>query len=824
MGENFAQNADDVVSQCASFNQARETLLPHLKKRNASASGGPPPKKKHRFSVPDQPFQAPGPSGPTGPRADYGSQSLAKTNRGGHTSQRGNGGSGRGRGREAPKQDYSRQQAYPKPDGAAFGQGQTTSQPKKPRGKKIPEVEVEKAAVPGEAIGVDNSSSPLCINSLLPVGGRLSHFVHFWEQNVQDTWALEVVREGYALEFEGPPPTFQGVRVTRAKGDRARFLREEIQSLLLKAAIERVPPGEVEEGFYSTFFLTSKKDGTWRPILNLKPLNAHLRSRTFKMETLRSVVRAVDPGDWMASIDLKDAYLHVPIRKSHHKYLRFAFEGVSYQCKVLMFGLKTGPFVWTKILAPILAMIHRWGIYISPYLDDLILKNSDKSALVEQLPISLQTLINAGFIVNLQKSELQPCQDLVYIGGRLRTDLGLVTLPHDRMEAFLRSLSKFKVGSTQTAGFFQHILGMIAAMLDVVPYARLRMRPLQVHLKRHWNQAAQPQSTRIPVTERLTPCLQWWSSQDHLLAGLPLCPPKPNVTITSDASKKGWGAFLLEHAVQGLWGPWEKAFHINFLELKAIWLGLKAFQDNVEGKVVLCRCDNTTACAYINKMGGTKSQVLTSLLTRIMEWCIERNIHLQAVHLPGVKNVLADMLSRTETDHNEWSLNTRVTDRLFLAWGKPQVDLFASRQNAKLPTFCSLHREEELALSWDALSMTWSRGEFYAFPPLVMIPIVLDKNKAGPSSSSDSHSAETGPGDLGTPYSWTSYKSHQSRCPHRRRCRGYWRRRSRARPCGTPTQTRCTWRPGFSQASLPGSGFFSQRGNNTPCHSWTVNI
>ena len=591
-----------------------------------------------------------------------------------------------------------------------------------------PKVEVEALAV-SKPLSVDKSSSPLCINSHLPVGGRLSHFAHFWEQNVQDTWALEVVRQGYALEFEGPPPTFQGVRVTRANGDRARFLREEIQSLLLKNAIERVPPGEVEEGFYSTFFLTPKKEGTWRPILNLKPLNAHLRSPTFKMETLRSVVRAVDPGDWMASIDLKDAYLHVPVRKSHHKYLRFAFEGVSYQCKVLMFGLKTGPFVWTKILAPILAMIHGWGIYISPYLDDLILKNSDKSALVEQLPVSLQTLINAGFIINLQKSELLPCQDLVYIGGRLRTDLGLVTLPQDRMEAFLRSLSKLKVGSTQTAGFFQHILGMIAAMLDVVPYARLRMRPLQVHLKRHWNQAAQPQSTRIPVTERLTPCLQWWSSKDNLLAGLPLCPPKPTVTITSDASKKGWGAFLLEHAVQGLWGPWEKAFHINFLELKAIWLGLKAFQDNVRGKVVLCRCDNTTACAYINKMGGTKSQVLTSLLTQFMEWCIERNIQLQAVHLPGVKNVLADMLSRTETDHKEWSLNTRVTDRLFLAWGKPQVDLFASRQNAKLPTFCSLHREEELALSWDALSMTWSRGELYAFPPLGMIPIVLDKIK-----------------------------------------------------------------------------------------------
>ena len=72
------------------------------------------------------------------------------------------------------------------------------------------------------------------------------------------------------------------------------------------------------------------------------------------METLRSVIRFVKPGDWLASIDLKDAYLHIPICPSHLKYLRFAFHGDCYQLSVLPFGLNIASMVWTKVLAPIM--------------------------------------------------------------------------------------------------------------------------------------------------------------------------------------------------------------------------------------------------------------------------------------------------------------------------------------------------------------------------------------------------------------------------------------------------------------------------------------
>ena len=86
---------------------------------------------------------------------------------------------------------------------------------------------------------------------------------------------------------------------------------KEIEALVEKNAIARA--SERLGGFLSSFFLVPKADGSWRPVLNLKPLNRFVISPHFKMESVRSVKNLVQPGDWLIKLDLKDAYLAVPI-------------------------------------------------------------------------------------------------------------------------------------------------------------------------------------------------------------------------------------------------------------------------------------------------------------------------------------------------------------------------------------------------------------------------------------------------------------------------------------------------------------------------------
>jgi hypothetical protein len=60
------------------------------------------------------------------------------------------------------------------------------------------------------------------------------------------------------------------------------------------------------------------------PVINLKKLNAfYLETPHFRMESPQDVCHAIRPGDWAASIDLKDAYFHVPIAMAARKNLRF---------------------------------------------------------------------------------------------------------------------------------------------------------------------------------------------------------------------------------------------------------------------------------------------------------------------------------------------------------------------------------------------------------------------------------------------------------------------------------------------------------------------
>ena len=56
------------------------------------------------------------------------------------------------------------------------------------------------------------------------------------------------------------------------------------------------------------------------------------------MLTIRALLRCVREGDWFTSLDLKNAYFHVPVRQVHRKFLRFAFMGVAYVYQCLPFG------------------------------------------------------------------------------------------------------------------------------------------------------------------------------------------------------------------------------------------------------------------------------------------------------------------------------------------------------------------------------------------------------------------------------------------------------------------------------------------------------
>ncbi len=163
--------------------------------------------------------------------------------------------------------------------------------------------------------------------SIVPLEPRAQRLEAWLTLPSLSRWLTRTIRLGYAIQFARRPPKFNGVLETSVAVRNAPVLREEIAVLLAKDAIEPVPPAEMRQGFYSPYFIVPKKGGDLRPILDLRVLNRALHKLPFKMLTHRRMIKCIQPQDWFAAVDLKDAYFHVSILPRHRPFLRFAFEG-----------------------------------------------------------------------------------------------------------------------------------------------------------------------------------------------------------------------------------------------------------------------------------------------------------------------------------------------------------------------------------------------------------------------------------------------------------------------------------------------------------------
>ena len=191
-------------------------------------------------------------------------------------------------------------------------------------------------------------------------------------------------------------------------------LGEVTQALIAKGAVELAPLPS--PGYYSRLFLVWKTPGSWRPVIDLSTLNLYVDVSHFWMETIQSVLLSVHQGDGMASIDLKEAYLQVPVHLESRPFLRFVAHGQVYQFTALYFGLSTAPQVFSRVMAPVSVILHSRGIRMRRYLDDWLVQSSSCESLLQDLHVVLDLCRDLGNVINLEKSNLVSSQVVQYLG------------------------------------------------------------------------------------------------------------------------------------------------------------------------------------------------------------------------------------------------------------------------------------------------------------------------------------------------------------------------------------------------------------------------
>ena len=559
-----------------------------------------------------------------------------------------------------------------------------------------------------------------------PVGGRLRSFRRDWLTNKCSQNVLNIITNGYVLPFRSKPNLirFPLILSEYKAQQKDQALATCIQSLLSKNAIERVENVK-SLGFCSRLFLVPKPHQRWRPVIDLSRLNTFLHVEKFKMETPESIRTSLIPGEWVSSIDLSDAYLHIPIHPNSRKYLRFCYKAQVFQFTSLPFGLATAPQVFTMIVKEVKLMALSRGPRIHQYLDDWLIRSQSQ----EEAQVNTQAVVDLtqslGWIINQEKSELKPTQVFSFVGYEYHLDCPCKT--HSREMA-------------QTSGFdptTQVKTCFDCKMFDVSNWvASLHGENGPGGTPSHEALSVSSQGAlEISSVAGQPPSLDRSHCSPPRLVAKSLkrderCRPssqRPQYPTLYRRLKRRLGRSLRPKLYKGLWSDREKRLHINVLELKAVSLALRDFKDQCQNQTELVATDNSTVVAYINKQGGTHSAEMCALLWKIMTWCHHYHIILKARHILGCLNVMADLLSRSnQVQSTEWSLHPQVFKQICQKWFTPHVDLFATHLNHKLPLYVSPIPDPR-AWDIDALNINWTNLTAYAYPPTALIHKVIQK-------------------------------------------------------------------------------------------------
>lgn len=442
------------------------------------------------------------------------------------------------------------------------------------------------------------------------------------------------------------------------------------------------------------------------------------------MEDVRTATKLVSRHNFMCNIDLQDAYFLVPMHTESRKYLRFLFEDQMYEFVCLPFGLCTAPFVFTKVLKPVVNLLRGKGLISTIYLDDILCIGPNAAACAKNVEITTRTLESLGFLINYKKSNLIPSTSCVFLGFIINSQRMTLELPEKKREQILRLIETFSKRKYCTIREFAHIIGKLVDACKAIEYGWLYTKKFERE-KYFALLISGDYDAELLLSEDLQDDFAWWRENIPRSVN-PIRRFRFEKEIFSDASSSGWGAFCGNEGTHGFWRASEKELHINRLELIAVWMALKCFANDLRNCEILLRVDNTTAIAYVNRMGGVQYAGLSKTAREIWQWCEARKIWIFASYIASKENVDADRESRVKNIDTEWELSDSAFKTVVASLGSPAIDLFASRSNAKCDFYCSWHRDPD-AFAIDAFTLDWGTADFYAFPPFSLVLRVIRK-------------------------------------------------------------------------------------------------
>jgi len=548
------------------------------------------------------------------------------------------------------------------------------------------------------------------------VKGRLASHIHYWENIKANSFVIDTLKNGYMIPFlQSPPRMFH--KNNRSALHNNDFVSEAVSDLVQSGCVIQVP---FQPFVVNPLSVATQKSGKKRLILDLSILNNFVKCDKIKFEDWKIAIQYFEKNIFMFKFDLRSGYLHLDICPQHQTYLGFEWDGQFYCYTVLPFGLTTGPYIFTKCLRPLVKFWRENGIKVVLYLDDGFGMSQNREICIEDSLFVKNSLIEAGFLVNEEKSIFDPVTSLEWLGINWNSKDFSLSIPQRRINDLFTSLhSVFDKFPCFTARFLAQVVGRVISMTPVIGnVARIMTKYcyMAIESRKSWDSIMSLSNPHEVFSE-----LKFWlDSINGINCRKMGTYSKSSVMIYSDASSLAAGAFSVEvesKIFHKMWTLEESVQSSTWRELKSIELALISYKTSFSGKVIKWFTDNQNCVKIVNT--GSMKEDLHIIARSIFSICLNLGISIDIQWVPRTENEKADYISKM-IDFEDWGVTNNFFSFIDKMWGPHSVDRFASNLNNKLPRFNSvfwLPYSEAV----DAFSQDWSVEINWLVPPINLV-------------------------------------------------------------------------------------------------------
>ena len=392
------------------------------------------------------------------------------------------------------------------------------------------------------------------------------------------------------------------------------------------------PPGvSVNDGISKEFYLGESVELTYPSV-----------------DSLASLLKIHGPGVHIFKKDLRKAYRQFKIDPKDISLCGYVWDQAIYLDVALVMGARSAAYLCQRVTNSVQFMLKNKGIEAINYLDDICCI-SEPEVSGKKFREVTELFEDLGLKESVEKS-VEPGVRVEFLGVMFDTENQTMEVTEERLVEIKALISLWQSKKKGSKKELQSLIGKLVFVTKCVLGSRIFISRLLATLR-----TLKKQHHRFKIGSEFRKDLGWWQQFLEKYNGVTYIPDmvwaEPDMNMSTDACLKGAGGFagLSYFSEQFPEFVKKQNFHINILELLTVLVGLRLWGNQFSGLRIQIFCDNEASVQVINS-GKSRDKEMLKILREIAFICASNNFQIKAIHLPGIANRTADILSRAPVD------------------------------------------------------------------------------------------------------------------------------------------------------------------------------